>query len=264
MALAVPLQTIQLIEGFAVVVWLVAALAVCAGGLVQACTGFGMALVVSPCLMLVLPATQAVALLLLVSLLNTGVVLSLCYRDVHKREVVALAAGGVAGLPVGTYVLTAFNGPLLKAVVGVVVVLFAIVLGRGWRIRLRRPEHSRVPIGLLSGLLAGSMGMGGPPVVLFLVNQETPRPAFRASLIAYFFALNIAALVLFSWEGLITPRVLGLAVGVVPALLVGTGLGLRAALVISEHWFRRASIGLIVTMGLVLFVINARQLQLAH
>lgn len=225
-----------------------------AGGFVQGCMGFGLALIVVPPLLMVLPATTVVPTLVMLSLLNTSAMTWQLRTDVRRDLTLPLVIGAVAGLPPGIYLLTTLEGPGFRAGVGVFILVLAAVLLSGWTRPLRNPHWALYPAGFLGGLLNGSISISGPPVILFLTSQGTPKDTFRANMAAYFSLTGVLATAGFAIAGVLTREVLLYAAAVVPAAIIGTYLGVRISTRVSQEMFRRLTLLCVIVMGLVLFV----------
>jgi len=233
--------------------WIAGSITLFVAGMVQGCTGFGLALVAAPCLMLAMPPTMVVPLLVLMSTVNSMVVAFDARRHIRPRLVIPLALGGVMGLPLGILALRAIDAQALKMGVGLFVAAFAGALLAGWRKPVRNRPLTLVPVGMASGFLGGSTSMGGPPAILFLANQGTPKDVFRGSIVCYFFTVNCFAIAMFASRGMITTHTLGNAALIAPGMLLGTFVGVRLSRRVSEAGFRRiVMIGLLI-MGIVLF-----------
>ncbi|MDQ1256532.1 MAG: uncharacterized protein QG656_1128, partial [Candidatus Hydrogenedentes bacterium] len=150
-------------------------------GMTQGCTGFGLALVAAPCMMLVLDPRIVVPSVVLLSTVNTALVAYDARRHIRLWLVVPLALGGIVGFPFGAHALTALNASTIKVFVGIFVILFATALLAGWRKPLPMKTPFLLPVGVAGGFLGGCTSMGGPPVILFLSNQDLPKDAFRGN-----------------------------------------------------------------------------------
>lgn len=226
------------------------------GGLVQGCMGFGLALVVVPPLLMVLPATIVVPTIILLGLFNTSAMTWQLRADVHKDLILPLVVGVMAGLPPGIYLLTTLDGPAFKAGVGIFILLFSGVLLSGWTRPLRNPRWALYPVGFLGGFLNGSISISGPPVILFLTTQGTPKDAFRANMAAYFALSGVLATAGFAIAGVLTREVLLYAAAIVPAALIGTYIGMKLSTLVSQEAFRKLTLLCIIVMGLALFIRN--------
>ena len=225
-------------------------------GCIMGCVGFGFALVASPCLMLILPPGTVVPLIILLSSPNLLLVVFQARRHIRPRLVASLALGGILGLPAGIAALRLLDPTLLKLFVSAIVVLVALALLSGWRRPVKNLTRALFPVGLLSGFLGGSTAMGGPPAVLFLANQETPKEVFRANLVCYFLALNLVACLMFFAQGLLTRAIAGRALLFYPFVLAGTCLGIRISQHVPEKLFRTIVIGAVAALGITLLIVN--------
>jgi uncharacterized membrane protein YfcA len=176
-----------------------AALAALAGAAVQSAVGFGFALVLTPALFAVMePAEAVMAGLLLGAALSAVVVFESRYVSTHGLARLLLSA--LPGLAVGALLLSVLSKEPLQVGVGV-----AVIAAAAWQLRsaAERPRVPAAAAGFASGALTTSIGINGPPLVLWLESQRTEPAQFRATLAAAFLVLDVAgAALLASTEGL--------------------------------------------------------------
>lgn len=240
-------------------IYLLAACVFFLGGLVQGCMGFGFAMVVAPPLLMVMPATTVVPSLVVASLLNTSTVAWHLRRHVERGMVGRLLGGAVFGLPVGIYLLKTLEGPVFKAGVGAFMIVLAFVLLRGGFRPLREPRAALYPVGFASGFLNGSISISGPPVILFLSSQGLAREVFRGTIVTYFALSGVLALTGFIVSGVLTWEAAGFAAGMIPAVMLGTWIGIRLATGIPQRLFQRLTLLTVAGMGLVLMLRNVAE-----
>ena len=111
------------------------------------------------------------------------------------------------------------------------------------------PEPT-VATGLLCGLLNGGTGIGGPPAILFYFSSPAAVTVSRASLIAFFFAIDAFATSVAATQGLVTRDVLLLAALLVLPMLLGIHLGNRRFLGAETDRFRRFVLMLLAFLSL--------------
>jgi len=230
------------------------------GGCIQGSLGFGLAMIVVPPLLMVLPATTVVPTLAVLSLTNTTLVLWHLRSKVQREIAVPLVVGAIIGLPGGIYLLTTLDGPLFKAGVGVLMIALSFVLLSGWSMPLQNPKWALYPIGIVGGFLGGSISISGPPVILFLTSQGVPKENFRANIATYFTFGSIFGIAGFAIAGILTREVLVYSASVVPALLVGTFVGMKLSNRIPQSLFRRLTLVCVIGMGLILTIRNVVEL----
>jgi len=229
-------------------------------GLVQGCTGFGLALVAAPFLLLLFPTVQVVPTVVMVSTVNCLLIAIEARRHIRAVIVAPLVAGALIGMPLGVHTLKVVNDTHLKLAVAVFVFAFACILLSGWRMPLGEGLRVMIPVGMLSGFVGGSTSMGGPPIVLFLANKDTPKDLFRANLVCYFFLLNITAIGTFFLRGMLTWTIAGRAGAFVLTTVIGTYAGVLVARRLPEERFRKVAMILAACAAIVLFSTNIGKL----
>ncbi len=232
------------------------ALAIFVGSVVQGCAGFAFSLVAAPFLLLVFPQGQVIPMLVMISLGLNLMVLRECRSHLAFGKVVPILVGGILTLPLGVWILTALDPRSFRLFVGGFLVLVALVMLSGWRRPLPYGFLTLFPIGLVSGILNGSLSMSGPPVVLFLNNQGTGKEEFKANLAAYFLALNLATMVVYGFRGLFSGTMVFVTLVYVPVLVIGTWIGIRVSRLMPETLFRKITLLLIIATGAVMVISN--------
>lgn len=184
-------------------------------GLIVGVTSFGGNLFGVPLLTFVMPARDAVVLgCLLVPALCVAMVL--VYRkDILWREMALLGLSSGAGIPLGLFFLrwSSSRTILFAAAFCVFVFLFwqwfasrrtvaSTPLGMAWAI----------PLGILSGIMAGGTSLGGPPLAFYALRRQWDKRSTLGTL-AMTGMLTTAFLLPMQWQaGLYTPELLKLGV----------------------------------------------------
>lgn len=135
----------------------------------------------------------------------------IAHRNVDGRLLVLLAAGGMLGGVVGTYLLTSVDGELIKPfVVAWLGLMGVVILYRAWKGARPKPFSWKgpFPLGLVGGFFDAVGGGGWGPVVTstLLGSGADPRKAIGTTNAAEAFvaaavsAAFLAALVSGHWE----------------------------------------------------------------
>ncbi len=172
-------------------------------------------------------------------------------RHLEFRRILPILAGGIIGIPFGSALLIFLPQSILKIMIGVVVVVFGGALLLGASLKVRREGPLSFPLGIVSGVLNGSVSLSGPPIILFFSNQKLAKENFRANLVFYFFALNVVTTLVFLLTGLITWDVLYLFSILLPAALIGTVMGSRISKKVDQKLFRRIALVLVIGAGIL-------------
>lgn len=238
------MNSIDLTEATALIV------AVFVASLVQINVGFGFALLSVPLMSLGLRTQDAVVISTFLGLLASGLQ-AWQGRGVARWDLVRrLTAASIIGIPVGLIVFKQLDPNLLKALLGVGVLIATYLLVRGVDLIHRGPglEWS---VGLLSGALASSLSTNGPPLVFALQGRKLPIDVFRSTINLVFVVSGAVTLSAF----IVTDEVRSEAVTgmflAVPAMALGIGLGLIIRPHINESRARTAVLFLLAIAGLV-------------
>ena len=249
------------------------ALVLLGGQFIYATVGFGAGMFSIALLALILPdLAQPVAIILVLSFLTEVWVLARNWRKARGGLLLGLLPTSALGMWIGTELLAAGNVDTLKRSLGVFVgvagawFLFAEVrrergsgsdaarAPRVGSVDSRWRNLLGVPVGLVSGVLGGLYGTGGPPVIVFLKGYGLDKSAFRATLLWYFLLMSGVRGGTYLSAGLLTGEVLLAAAWLLPASLLGTFLGARAHGRLSERWFGHGVSLLLILLGVLLFV----------
>ena len=231
-------------------------IAIAFAGFLQGCLGFGFGMISVPPLLMLLTAAEVIPMQIALSLFLT---LPLAHRERHHLKpmlVGPLLIGAVIGLPAGMLVLYWFDGPYLKIAVGIILVFMAIAMLSGWSYYVKRQLPILFPVGFLSGVMATSFSMAGPPIILFLTNQDMEKSAFRGNILVYFTALGIISTIGYIIIGAFPPHLLKLMAIFFPTLMISGFMGAWASQHIPQLTFRRITLVMAAIMGLLLVIRN--------
>lgn len=223
---------------------LLAVAGVVAGGLSQAITGLGFALVAAPGLVALLGPTRGVGVVVLLATVASAIPLVTQWRDVLVREGASLLVPTLLATPVVGLLVAGADTRAVTAASGAAVLVGVALLWRGLRWRRLHSAAGAIAAGVLSATLNVVGGVGGPPVALYAANAGWPPQQIRATLQAFFVVQGVVtvAVVGFYWPDL----------GLVVSLVVGTIVGTRLAPRIAPTTARRAVLVVAALGGLAL------------
>jgi uncharacterized protein len=156
---------------------------------VQSVSGFGMALVATAALPLVMPLHEAIALVSVFNLFVSAVTLWHNRVEFSWKEAWPILLCMCAGIPVGFFFLHETDAGLLIRVLGLVLVVIALFdLRFSPKSDYRLPGWSVVPLGLTGGVAGGAFNVGGPPVVAYVYSQNWEKARNVAVLQTVFLA----------------------------------------------------------------------------
>lgn len=208
-------------------------------GLARGFSGFGAALIFMPAASaLVNPAVAAPVLLVADGILSLGF-LPRAWRLARRKDVALMVAGAVAGVPLGTLVLSHADPLPLRWVIAGLAFSMLLLLASGWRYHGTPRPGVTVMVGGVAGVFGGLAQMMGPPVVAYWLSGKEPHATMRASIILFFGATTVFTFVSYVAAGIITAQSLWLAGLVAPAYALGLFAGSRGFHLATPEVFRR-------------------------
>jgi uncharacterized protein len=192
---------------------------------VRSTIGFGEALVAVPLLALVLPVEVAAPLSVLVSITVAVIVVIQDWRNIHFRSAGWLVASTLFGIPLGLLMLKTVPESIVKALLGLFIILFAIYSLVNRTHRELTNDRLAPLFGFSAGILGGAYGMNGPPLVIYGVLRRWTPAQFRATLQGYFLIASIVGMAGYAFTGLWTRVVSGYFLLSLPLALIATFLG---------------------------------------
>ena len=220
-----------------------------AAGVMRGFSGFGSALAIVPVAAAAVGPLLAVPAVVCVHLATSAQLAPGALRAADWGRVWPLSAAGMAGVPVGAWLLVTQDPGLIRQAISILIIVFAVLMLRGWRYTGRINRAVTAGVGALGGFISGAAMIGGPPVVMFLLAGPHRASQNRGAIILYFIFTQIAALAMYWIEGLLVRTVLWLCLLIAPPLMAGMWIGERLFGRASEETFRRVSLCFLLAVG---------------
>ncbi len=233
---------------------LVTSIAAFCAAFLQGFVGFGFSPMFLGLTAWFLPTRQAVALALLLSVALNVTVIGKNREHIQMRKVLWLLLFALVGMPFGVIFLKFCSTIILKILLGMGIVFFAMTLLLGWRVKTMHEKIAAIPVGILSGFLNGALTISGPPVIVFFSNMDMPKANFRANLVTYFLLLSVLTVPAFVEQKLIDLPTTSFAAALLPALICGTLVGNFFGERVGDDRFKRAALILLAVLGIWIFV----------
>ncbi len=231
-----------------------AAFIVLVAAFVRAVSGFGYALLSTPLLMFVIEAKSVVVMNIILASITNIVVLFQTRRHIDLRRAVFMSLGSILGIPLGVYLLSRLDPSIIKLAIAVLVIPFSILLLLGHSHQFRRDALGCSVAGFFGGVLGASTSLGGPPVVLFLLNQGLVSERFVGTLAVYFLFNGVISIGAFSSLGMITTDLLTKVAVLLPTLFLGSYVGVKILPRINVSLFKRIASSVVSVTALVIIV----------
>lgn len=242
-------------------------------GLIQGVTGFGIGLVAVGVLLIYYPPAVVIPSLVGVYIFTSIVLLYENRVSLNKkimRASLLLSSPSLVlallGMIAGSFLLKTISSKSLTLMIGIFISLFSLysffrtalndkparadgLINRN----IKRENILCYSASSIGGLLEGLLGLGGPPIVIYLVHKKLDSKIFIATLSAFFLWVNPLRLIHYIILGFIDFEVVKLILFIFIFVAVGLLLGIfiRKRL-ISERKFGMVVIVLLFVIGMSL------------
>ena len=226
-----------------------ASAAAAAGAVVQGSVGFGLSLVAVPVLLLIDPR------LVPGPVLCVAIVLTLLIARRERRSIDLFGvtwglAGRLPGTALGAAALVVMPRDRMSLAFGVLVLL-AVAMSAS-KLRIRPTPLTLVSAGMLSGIMATTAAIGGPPIALVL--QHSPGARLRGTLSGFFLVGASVSLLALVVVGRFGREELLLAAALLPGILVGYMISRWTAPWLDRGYTRRAVLAVATAAAILVIV----------
>jgi uncharacterized membrane protein YfcA len=221
--------------------------------------GFAFGLVAAGILFHWLPPAELAPLVVIGSLLMQISTVGTVRHVIRWATLKPYMIGGVLGTPFGVLILRVADARLIVVGIGTLLVAYAGYMLARIALRLSQPRLRAGPaadagIGFAGGVLGGIGGFSGALPAMWVDLKGMRKDEARAILQPFILAMQAAAAVGLAAGGFIGRDNALTLLTVLPALMLGGWLGVRAYKVIPAEGFRVVLLGLLLLSGLSLVI----------
>ncbi|MFT9849292.1 sulfite exporter TauE/SafE family protein [Aneurinibacillus sp. REN35] len=226
--------------------------------ILQTSTGFGFSVMATPFLLLLFLPEEAVQINIILSLL-ISILLSIKIRkDINFMLLKRLTLGSLVGVPFGVLLFMTVNITSLKLGLGLLLLLLTLLLICNFK--MKATQSRDFIVGGLSGILTTSIGMPGPPLLLYFTGTDTEKEKVRATTLAFFlfiYSISLLTQIFFTgtnkivWES---------SLYALPIVFVGLFTGQMIFKWINQRVFRMFTYTLLICTGVYLVIESLRSL----
>jgi uncharacterized membrane protein YfcA len=220
-----------------------------AAGAVRGITGFGGAMVMSPPLALLLGPRVTVPVVLLLESIVAAPMLWQTRKRISWRMIGAILAAACAFVPIGVLVLAGTDPHVIRNAIAITVIVFALLLLRGWRYAGRQRMTTSLGLGAISGTMLGATSIGGPPVILYLLSGPDPIETTRANLTLYVTVTSLIGIVMLTQQRIFDAHAAWTSLWLAPAYYAGLVGGIRLFPRFDDQRFRRFTLALLIAVS---------------
>ena len=218
---------------------------------VQGIAGFGRALIAAPLIALFTPADNTVVIMIMLGIVGALIMIIKTHRYLHIKRMIPMVAVGALGSIAGVQILSVIPVKELKIVMGVFIIISAVILATGFRIKIKNEKLAYSVAGFIGGLTNGAISFGGPPTVLFLQNQNEEKNVFRANLSFFFLTIGFVGSLNLFFNGMLTGNLVTQAGILAVPTILGTLFGNFLSHKFPEEIFRKIVLVILFAAGVI-------------
>ena len=158
----------------------------------QTATGFGFSRLITPFLLLIFETREAIQINIILSIIISLFLLTKIKRDIDFGIIKRFVIGSAVGLPMGIIIFTYLDVGKLKF--GISLILLLVTMMLILKLRINQSEGRDLIVGGLSGSLTSSIGMPGPPLLLYFSGTDTNKEKLRGTTLAFYLIIYTISL----------------------------------------------------------------------
>ena len=191
--------------------------------------GFGgsVAVLAVPLMALVMPPTQAAAIILPILVVMDVLVVKTYWGVFDRRALTLLLPGAVAGILIGYFMADNMNDDYMRILIGVLSLVFG--MQSLFQLQSRASgQHNRVSgslFGALAGFTSFSIHAGGPPFAMYLMPKKLAPVLYAGTAGLFFATVNAVKIIPYAMLGQFNTENLLYALVLVPLAPLGVRLG---------------------------------------
>jgi uncharacterized membrane protein YfcA len=225
-----------------------------AAGVIRGLTGFGGAMVMAPPLALMLGPRLMVPIAVLLEGIAALPMVWNARREIRLSTIGPILAVACAAVPLGGYVLMTADPQTMRRVIAFIVIVFSLLLLRGWRHAGRPNLATSIGIGAVSGAMGGATSMSGPPVILYLLSGPDPAQTSRANLTLFVAVTSLVAAAVLWAGGALGAQAAWMALLLAPAYCGGLVAGARLFPKFGDTRLRQIALILLIAVSIGIVV----------
>lgn len=220
--------------------------------ILQTSTGFGFSILATPFLLLIFEPTEAIQINLILSLIISSALIMKIRKDIDFGILKRFVAGSVMGLPIGIMIFLLIDIKKLKLGVSLIILVLTIMLILKFRINQNKKRD--LLVGGLSGSLTTSIGMPGPPLLLYFSGTDTHKEKLRGTTLAFYLFIYFVSLIIQVIFAGTNKTIWVSSLWALPLVFVGLYLGQLLFKWINQNVFRIFTYIILLFTGIYLLI----------
>ncbi|GGA20366.1 sulfite exporter TauE/SafE family protein [Psychrobacillus lasiicapitis] len=160
--------------------------------ILQTSTGFGFSIMATPFLLLLFKPSEAIQINIILSLIISLALIMKVKKSIDTYLLKKLILGSIMGLPLGGLIYLTVDIKTFKLLISIILLLLTLMLI--FNVRFKSTTDRDYIVGGISGVLTISIGMPGPPLLIYFAGTNTGKEKTRATTLAFFLFIYLISL----------------------------------------------------------------------
>ncbi len=223
-----------------------------AASILQTSTGFGFSVMATPFLLLLFSPQEAMQINIILSLVISFSLIWKVRQDIDVALLKKVMIGSVVGAPFGSLLFALVDVTTFNLLIAILLIGLTFLLIKNLSIQQTRSRDYGV--GFISGMFTTSIGMAGPPLLLYFASTHRNKETIRAVSLAYYiFIYLISLLSQVIFEGT-SKMVWVYSMYALPIVFLGLIFGQMLFTRLNQKLFRILIYVLLVAAGFILLI----------
>ena len=234
--------------------YLLIVLVILFSGYIRGFLGFGSGLITIPILSYLYSPIFAMVFNIAIEIPATIYLTYVGAKSCKFKEISPMFFAMMLTIPIGTIFLVSVNEQLIKIIMSILVIFFVLLIASGWKLKATVTKYVLTISGVISGLMQGATGMGGPPYATVLLSKGDSDNVTRGNILIMSTGIVISAIISFYMFNLFTKELLLTGLITSPIYILATYTGTKFFDLSGNRYYRNISLfslGLIGVLTLI-------------
>lgn len=218
----------------------------------QTSTGFGFSIMATPFLLMLFSPQEAIQINIILSLIISISLIWKIRTDVDFILLKRLAIGSIVGVPFGILLFVSIDINIFKLAVSILLLILTVMLICNFKVKSTQSRD--FVVGGVSGLLTTSIGMPGPPLLLYFTGTDVKKEKLRATTLAFYLFIYFVSLITQIFFTGTNKLIWESSLYAIPIVFLGLFLGQIIFKWLSQRFFRIFTYVLLSCTGMYLLI----------
>ena len=223
-------------------------------GFVRGFLGFGSGLITIPILSLLYTPIFAIVFNIIIEIPTTIYLTYIGAKTCKFKEISPMFFSMMLSIPIGTIFLISINEQIIKIIMSILVIFFVILIASGWQLKAAITKYVLLITGMISGLMQGVTGMGGPPFATILLSKGDKNDIARGNILIMSTGIVISSVISMYYFNLFSLELLLMGIIASPFYILASFTGSRFYNFSGKKYFRNISLLVLGLIGLATLI----------